>query len=202
MAEETSATVARILTEGHDEGTLRKTIEQVSQLLTSGEEILYVGTEKRPVVDLSPDSIVLTTRRILFYRPQLLGRVSFEDCIWRDVEQVTMEENILGATVRVRLVDGRQMMMEYLPKAQARKVYSIAQDMEERVREERRMREIEEKRAGAGGVVFHGPSGHPAAAPAPPNPVEKLKQLKAMLDASLISAEEYEKKKQEILSSM
>ncbi len=39
-------------------------------------------------------------------------------------------------------------------------------------------------------------------APAAPDPMQKLKQLKQMLDAELISQEEYDSKKKEILASM
>jgi hypothetical protein len=42
----------------------------------------------------------------------------------------------------------------------------------------------------------------PAAAPVQEDPVQKLKQLKSMLDAELISQDEYDQKKADILSQM
>jgi hypothetical protein len=76
--------------------------------------------------------------------------------------------------------------------------------MEERVREERRARELEDKRAGAGGVVV---SGMPASAAVPQglptsDPVQRLKALKEMYEAGLITAGEYESKRAEIISKM
>jgi hypothetical protein len=76
--------------------------------------------------------------------------------------------------------------------------------MEEWVREERREREMEEKRAAAGGIVLQGPvpAGSQQSSPVQEDPVKKLTQLKAMLDGGLITEAEYEAKKADILSRM
>lgn len=73
--------------------------------------------------------------------------------------------------------------------------------------EERRRRELEDKRAAAGGIVLQSPAQAPSAPPVPStppqeDPVQKLTQLKAMMDAGLITPEEYDTKKTEILSRM
>ena len=103
----------------------------------------------------------------------------------------------------MRTVAGRSVKVDHLPKAQARRLYSFSQEMEERVREERRARELEDKRAAAGGVVVSGvpPGASPPAAQAA-NPVQRLKALKEMYDAGLITASEYEGKRAEIISKM
>jgi hypothetical protein len=103
-------------------------------------------------------------------------------------------------------VRGTTVSIDYLPKRQARKLYSFAQEMEEKAREERRTREMEEHRASAGGIVLQGVTPFatpPASAPSPASdPVAKLQQLKAMLDGGLITADEYNSKKADILSKM
>ena len=71
--------------------------------------------------------------------------------------------------------------------------------------EERRSREMEEKRAAAGGVVIQSPVGMPVQQSSPAtsdDPMAVLGKLKKMLDAGLIEASEYEAKKTEILSRM
>ena len=98
-------------------------------------------------------------------------------------------------------------MMDSLPKTQARKVYAFAQQMEEFVREERRIRDMEEKRAAAGGINIAGMPGMNMAAQtsAPPpkeDPVQVLGKLKQLLDAGLITQQEYDTKKNDILSRM
>jgi hypothetical protein len=65
-------------------------------------------------------------------------------------------------------------------------------------------RELVEKRAGAGGIVMNVPTA-PQAVPQPAlkeDPMEQLAKLKKMLDAGLITEDEYNTKKAEILSRM
>jgi len=153
-------------------------------------------------VTIAPESVVLTTRRFMVFRPRVLGGADFEDHIWRELQDVDLKEGLVGATLTLNTVAGKQIVIEYLPKAQARRLYAFAQQMEERALEERRLRQMEEARAAAGGVYVQG---QPSAAPAPPpaaDPVQRLKQLKDMLDAGLITAQEYESKKAEILSRL
>lgn len=202
-------TLARFLNEEQDPSTVNRVYEKVSQILTRNEEIVYIAVQKKPLnINLAPDCVVLTTRRFIIYHPKVFGQVEFEDYIWRDLRDAQIKEGIIGATFTISTIRGEQFTIEYLPKAQARRVYSFAQEMEENVLEERRLREMEEKRAAAGGVMIQGmpqaapPSFQAPAAPAQPDPVEQLSQLKRMLDANLITAAEYEAKKNDILSRM
>jgi hypothetical protein len=62
---------------------------------------------------------------------------------------------------------------------------------------------LEASRAAAGGVVVQSAVGGPAAPTTQTDdPVATLQKLKTMLDAELITAEEYEKKKLEIVAQM
>lgn len=180
--------------------------DKVGQILTSDESITVVSTQKKPLLNWAPDSAVLTNRRFIIYRPRMFGRVTFEDYIWRDLQDAKLTEGMLGATLSMRTVAGRAISLAYLPKDEARRLYAVAQEMEEKVREERRAREMEETRAAAGGVVVQGaPTPTVTGAPTAPmseDPVAKLSQLKGMLDAGLISSEEFDSKKAEILSRM
>ena len=53
------------------------------------------------------------------------------------------------------------MGVDYLPKVQARKLYQYAQERKEEEREARRLRDLEEKRAGSGSFNFDSRSGTP-----------------------------------------
>jgi hypothetical protein len=183
---------------------VQQVFKRVSQILTREEEIFYIAVQKKPVVNIAPDCVVLTNRRFILYKPKLLGGASFVDYIWRDLHDAQLKEGIMGAVLTMLTVKGRRITVDYLPKAQARRLYAFAQEMEERVREERRKRAMEEQRAAAGGITIQGdPSTISTQAPAAPeDPVQKLKQLKEMMDASLITEAEYEAKKAEILSRM
>ena len=196
----------KFLNEEQDPTIVEKVHAKTSELLTEGEEIIYIAVQKKPVVAMSPDCVVLTNKRFIIYRPKLMGRVDFEDHIWRDLQDARLKEGMLGATITMVAQGGRSLSVDYLPKAQARRLYSFAQQMEENAREERRARELEDKRAAAGGIVLQEgrPSGSQTQGTAVPDedPLQRLKQLKEMMDAELITQSEYESKKADILSKM
>ena len=154
--------ISRFLSDEQDPGAAAQVFEKVAQLLTAGEEIAYIAVEK-PLVSLSPDSVVLTNKRFILYRPKLFGRVEFEDYIWRDLHSAELVEGVINSRFLVKTTEGLTLTVENLPKVQARKIYAFAQQMEEFVREERRVREMEEKRASAGGINI-GAAGAAAAA--------------------------------------
>lgn len=184
---------------------VEKVVERVSAILVSGEQIIFVAVQARPIVNIAPDCAVLTSQRFLFYRPKLLGRVDFEDYYWRDLADAKLQEGVLGATFSCKTAKGQVLSMDYLPKVQARRLYSIAQEFEQQAFHTRRQMELEDKRAAAGGgvVVNNAVAVAPAAGPAAAaDPLAKLQQLKGMLDAGLISQAEFDAKKAEILSQM
>lgn len=190
------------LNDEQDPAMVKQVLLKVKQILTKGEKILYIAVQKS-IMNLSPDCVVLTNKRFIVYKPKLLGGASFHDYIWRDLKDAQLKERMLRATLAMHTVEGQILTIVDLPKVQARKLYAFAQEMEEKVREERRLRIMEEKRAAAGGIVLQG--GVPTAqAPSTPqeDPVQKLMKLKEMLDAGLITTEEYDAKKADILSRM
>ena len=71
--------------EEQDPAVVQAVYERVVQILTSGEKIEYIAVQKKPLLNITPDCVALTNRRFIIYRP-LLGRVSFEDHPWRDLQ--------------------------------------------------------------------------------------------------------------------
>jgi hypothetical protein len=198
----------KFLSDEQDPAAVRQAHSKVSQILTRDEKISYIAVQKS-LINLSPDCAVLTNRRFIIYKPKLLGGASFQDYIWRNLRDVHLNEGMIRSTVTLKTVKGQILTLGDLPKSQARKLYAFAQEMEEKVLEERRQRAMEEKRAAAGGIMFQGnvpatQTSTPVSAPVAPqeDPIQKLKQLKDMLDMELISAQEYETKKSDILSKM
>lgn len=194
----------KFLNEEQDPNVVQKVVEKVTTILTSTEEILYIAVQKKPVVTISPDCVVITNRRFIHYQPKLLGRVIFEDHIWRDLKDAKLQEKMMGATISFLTIRNQHIEIDYLPKQQARIIYSISQEMEEMVREERRQRGMEEKRAAAGGVFVQNPVSPDVAdqSKSADDPVRKLAQIKKMLESELITEDEYQKKKMEILDNL
>lgn len=213
--------IDKFLNDQQDPKAVEKVYTRLVDLLTTGEEIIYIATQKKPLVNILPDCVALTNKRVLFFTPANLGlSIKFIDFVWKDVIDVVIKEEIIGAIFTIRTTNGGEMGVDYLPKVQARKLYQYAQQRKEDEREARRLRDLEEKRAESGSINFGehantpvvtAPEPQPAPVVAPP-PVqeaskqdeltEKLKKLKTLFENGLISQEEYNAKKLELLSDL
>ena len=221
--------IDKFLTEEQEPKAVEKVYLRLTDLLTTGEEILYIAVQKKPIVNLFPDCVALTNKRVLFFTPANLGlTIKFVDFVWKDVIDVFTKEEIIGAVFSVQTINSAEMGVDYLPKVQARKLYQYAQERKEAEREARRLRDLEEKRAESGAIQFENASrvavqppielAPPAAEPEPvlvfdaqpvmqeaPKPdelTEKLKKLRMLFDNGLISQEEYNNKKLDLLTDL
>ncbi|AZR24303.1 PH domain-containing protein [Xanthomonas vasicola] len=199
--------LAQFLTDEHDPVAVGKILPKITELLTRDEQVEYIAVQKK-MVNLSPDAVVLTNRRFIVVYPKLLG-MTFRDFPWREVLDVHMSEQMLGATIMCRTTQGAYASIDSLPKKQARRVYAYAQQVEESAYEKRQQLEIDKLRAAAGGVVVHAPSAQGAlpsaqqiALAASDDPVQVLSKLKQLLDAGLVTQEEFDAKKAEVLARL
>jgi hypothetical protein len=212
--------IDKFLTDQQDPKAVEKVYTRLVDLLTTGEEIIYIATQKKPLVNILSDCVALTNKRVLFFTPANLGlSIKFIDFVWKDVVNVVIKEEIIGAVFSITTTNGGEMGVDYLPKVQARKLYQYAQERKEEEREARRQRDLEEKRAESGSFNFDTRAAAPVNQNAPElqhvittPPVheepkkdeltEKLKKLKTLFDNGLISQEEYNAKKLELLSDL
>jgi hypothetical protein len=179
---------------------LQQVAADVSKVLTPNEEILYIALQNITALSIRKDSVVATTNRVIFYKPAVLGRVVFEDFLWQDVKETKISQGFLSTDFSYETVKGQRGVLGGLDKDQAKRLYGICQQMEQEWREKRRVRDMEEARARAGGV-YVAPAPQTPSAPAE-DPVAKLAKAKQMLDQGLISEAEYESVKAKILASM
>lgn len=195
--------IKQFLNENQDPKAIEKILSKVSDLLTKGEEVEYVAVQKKPAVNFSPDCIALTNKRVIFCHPKTFGlTMEFRDFLWKEILDCHMKEGLLGASFTVKTVKGGFVSLDYLPKAQARKLYRYAQEREEEMSEYRRERDLESARAAAGGGIYVN-SGQPAAVERKDDdPMESLKKLKGLLENNLISQNEYDRKKEDILAKL
>ena len=194
--------IKKFLNENQDPKTVEKIMERLKGILMTGEEVDYIAVQKKPAINLSPDCVAFTSKRIIFFRPKNLGfSMEFQDYLWKDVEDCHLKEEILGAAFIVKTVKGITNKIDYLPKSQARRLYTIAQEQEEIQREYRRQREMEEKRAAAGHVVVNS-NALPQENTSPgqiEDPFIILQKLKVLHESGLITQEEFDGKKAEVL---
>ena len=192
-----------LLNEDQDETQVRKVYDKVFDILTTGEEVQYIAVQKRPLVNLIPESVVLTTKRFILHKPTLFGGASFTDHLWRELENAQVRETLTGATLKMQTVAGTTLTVSHLPKAQARKLYSYAQEMEEQGAEIRRERKMEEARAAAGSVTMQVPVGsgtqRSETADSDDDISNRLEKLAALKEKGILTEEEFTAKKKQLL---
>jgi len=198
--------IKELVTEEQDPKVIEKVLPKVQEYCTSNEEVHYIAVQKKTLgINFSPDCIALTNKRIILIRPKSFGlSLDFKDFSWMNIADVHMKEGVFAATITVKTTTGQTDSMDDIPKAQARRLYRFAQDMEETKKEERRQRDLEDKRAVAGGgITINTPSHQPqAVAVTVEDPMEKLTKLKSMLDMGILTQVEFDAKKVDILSKM
>lgn len=202
------ASAAAEISDCQDPALVNTIRERVQGILTSSERLEYIIVQQKPLVNISPDAVVCTSRRLIFYRPKLLGRFEFEDYQWFDLFNAHLKQNFLGSVFSAQHVSGRWLSMDYLPKLSAQTLYRIAQEREEAARITRVNMQLDAARAGAANVNVQ--THVPPPAPSSPAPsssssddlLKRLETLKAMADRGLITPDEFTKRKQEILSQL
>lgn len=119
----------KILNEDQDPKAIEKITAKLDNLLMSHEEVGYIAVQKKPAVNMFPDSIVVTNKRIILCKPKNLGlSMEFIDYDWDDIEASFVKEGILGADFTFTTKSDLTHTVDYLPKNQARKLYTFAKE--------------------------------------------------------------------------
>lgn len=207
----------KFLIDEQDPKAVEKILGKLNDMLTPGEEVLYLAVQKKPAVTLVPDTIAVTSKRLFFCIPGNLGlTTNFEIYSWKDIKEVSFKEEFFGARFTAVPLSGENFTVDYIPKVQARKLYQFSNQQidklkaelkqEQYLKEQQQRREQMEKETAAQVEVAQVTVPEPA--PVVPEPVEtiedeitmRLKKLKVLFEKQLISQEEYEAKKSDILS--
>ena len=200
---------------------LRKALEHLQSVLIPGENLEAWAVQRR-VYALKHRRILVaaSSGRLICIARNLLGGFDLEDLRWQDLEEVRLKVGIFAADLFVRsghasdlasqgAASTRSMEFRGLRSAQAQAVYRICQAQDQAWREKRRIRELEELRARAGGIQLGaaGPgsaalaTGSNTSADAPSEAMRRLQEAKQMLEAKLITDSEYEAIKARIFNS-
>lgn len=209
--------IDRFLSDEQDPKAVEKVIGKLNDLLTSGEELLYLAVQKKPAVNLLPDSIAISNRRIFYCEPGNLGlTMNFKDISWKNVKEVSFKEEFFGSKFICVPQHGENIVTEFIPKTQARKLHQAANEQLNNFNEAIRQQKLEENRTTVTNPApepqsfFQAPIEIEEAVVIPQPQIEepedettlKLRKLKTLYDKQLITQEEYESKKSAILDSL
>ena len=208
--------IDRFLSDEQDPKAVEKVIGKLNDLLTSGEEILYLAVQKKPAVNLLPDSIAISNKRIFYCEPGNLGlTMNFKDISWKNIKEVSFKEEFFGSKFICVPQHGENIVTEFIPKTQARKLHQAANEQLEQYKEMIRQQQLEENRASAASVnvppiqtIIDLPIEEaeiiqqPIIEDVEDETTLKLRKLKTLYDKQLITKDEYESKKANILDSL
>jgi hypothetical protein len=121
--------IKKFLNEEQDPKAIEKVTSKLNDILMKNEEIGYIAVQKKPALTVLPDSIVLTNKRIIICQPKNLGlSMNFIDYTWDDIEGTFVKENILGSEFSFTTKTDMQVSIDYIPKIQARKIFTYAKE--------------------------------------------------------------------------
>ena len=193
------------ITDDQDPKAVEKVLGKLQDLMTTGEQILYMAVQKKPAVTLLPDCIAVTNKRIFYCEPANLGlTMNFTDISWKNVKEVSFKEEFFGAKFICVPLHGENIATEYIPKTQARKLHQAVNEQLERYKDAIRQAEQEASTPPVTPqpVPFIEPEPIIEIEPAEDETTAKLRRLKSLFDKQLITQEEYESKKASILDSI
>lgn len=188
-----------------------KALSRVATTQMAGETLIADAIQKRVFALLSRRMVVaITSSRIITIKRGLLGGFTMQDVQWKDLSDVTMEENVLpslcGSNISFKHLAKNVglVVVNGIDSEVASSIYTKAQFEEQAWEEKRRVRGIEEVRAAAGGVTVH--TGHAATAePAKPSAgnriLDDITKAKELLDVGAISDSEFQEMKSKILAA-
>lgn len=128
--------IKNFLNEEQDPKAVEKITSKLNDLLMKNEEIGYIGVQKKPAINVFPDSIVLTNKRIIMCKPKNLGlSMEFIDYPWNVVAATFVKENILGSEFSFTTNTDITVTIDYVPKTQARKINTFAKEQLELLKE-------------------------------------------------------------------
>ena len=190
----------------------RKAMEKLDGTLMKDENILHKGIDKRPFALFSRRSVfAVTNSRIINLQRGLIGGYTMRDYQWKDLEDAKISENVLpeicGSTLTFTFSQF-PLIMFYPDSKTASDIYKVAQLQEQAWEEKRRIREMEETRAQAGGISI-GNTAIPSPTGSTSNNdksistsdiADELLKIKELLDKGILSDVEFQEMKSKILS--
>lgn len=117
----------KFLLDEQDPKAIDKVLGKLTDMLSSNEELLYIAVQKKPAVNLLPDCIAVTNKRIFYCEPGNLGiTMNFKDISWKSIHEVSFKEELFGAKFTCTPIQGVPLVTDFIPKVQARKLYQVA----------------------------------------------------------------------------
>lgn len=126
----------KFLLDEQDPKAIDKVLGKLTDMLSSNEELLYIAVQKKPAVNLLPDCIAVSTKRMFYCEPANFGiTMNFKDISWKSIHEISFKEELFGSKFTCTPVQGVPLITDFIPKVQARKLYQVASEQLELYKE-------------------------------------------------------------------
>jgi hypothetical protein len=191
-------------------------LEAIRSMLIPGEEIEAMAVQRRLfAMRHRRQAIAATSGRLIVVRRNLIAGFDPLDFRWQDLRDSAVTVGIFGAALTVSANRNNDLATEGGPshrfrigglrKDEAQEVYRVCQAREQAWREKRRIRELEEMRAKAGGIQLSGnsmPMGGNMSSDGTNSLTSRLQRAKEMRESGLLTDSEFEQVKAKILAEL
>lgn len=127
----------KFLLDEQDPKAIDKVLVKLTEMLSSNEELIYIAVQKKPAVNLLPDCIAISNKRIFYCEPGNFGiTMNFKDISWKSIHDVSFKEELFGSKFTCTPIQGIPIVTDFIPKAQARKLYQAAYEQLENFRDQ------------------------------------------------------------------
>jgi hypothetical protein len=192
-------------------------LESLRAMLIPGEELEAMAVQRRLfALTHRRRAVAATSGRVIVVQRNLFGGYTPVDFRWQDLRESEVKVGAFAAALILSAYRSNdlssnegppsRLVIPGLRKKEAQEVYRVCQARAQAWREKRRIRELEEMRARAGGIQL-GALGAPApVAPAgngaDHSPTARLQRAKDMRESGLLTDTEFEQIKAKILSEL
>ncbi|AGK60901.1 hypothetical protein Asulf_00894 [Archaeoglobus sulfaticallidus PM70-1] len=184
---------------------------ELSENLYPNEKVLF-SVKKKLKTELKPKYLIVTDRRVIYLDQKILGRYELIDFPYEKLEFVKFKKGKIGAEFILQSEEGKTVKLSWMDKNEAK-------DAIEAIRDALNATAVEQisiaKKKGLLGEEWSISKPKETVArtlpmtqviekttPQKEDPIEKLKKLKELYEAGVISKEEFEEKKKKLLDQI
>ena len=184
---------------------------ELSENLYPGEKVLF-SIKKKLRTELKPKYLIVTDRRVIYLDQKILGRYELVDVPYEKMELVYFKKGKIGAQFTIRDEEGKEIDLTWMDKKEAENAIEAIRDALNAIAVEpvsiqkkkgllgeewliSKPKEVITKTLPMTQVIEK-------KVPQKEDPLEKLKKLKELYEAGVISKEEFEEKKKKLLEQL
>jgi hypothetical protein len=185
--------------------------KEIEENLLPGEKILHTIV-KQASFEAKPKWLIVSSKRVIYFDQKLLGRYELKDIPYEKLEKVIYNHGALASEFILVDESGLKLILKWLNKLECKKAIETIRDGINAIAVEPVSIQKKKKLMGREEWRLHKPKEVVSKAvhiqrfesqstqnPSTESPMEKLKKIKELHDMGILTDEEYEEKKNDLM---